>query len=175
MAKYLDTAKVKTIATFYKTTLPSDITFTKDDVCKNNEQVEKLTREFNIQYRYCIILLIYLLSTRVCLSFSVQKLAKFSSNDGKVHFEGLIHLLSFIKGNRNLGLKHYADMKDSTLSDLLRKANINTENQLMVYSGYSCNYCTYNGRITGSYIIFYQGDPIDHVTHVPGPFDQSSA
>ena len=31
------------------------------------------------------------------------------------------------------------------------------------------------GRITEAYIIFYQGGPIDHVTHVPGPVSQSSA
>ena len=31
------------------------------------------------------------------------------------------------------------------------------------------------GRSTGAYIIFYQGGPIDHGTHVPGPFAQSSA
>ena len=31
------------------------------------------------------------------------------------------------------------------------------------------------GRSTGAYIIFYQGGPIDHVTHVPGPVAQYSA
>ena len=31
------------------------------------------------------------------------------------------------------------------------------------------------GRSTGAYIIFYQGGPIEHGTHVPGPFAQSSA
>ena len=30
-------------------------------------------------------------------------------------------------------------------------------------------------RSTGAYIIFYQGGPIDHGTHVPGPVSQSSA
>ena len=30
------------------------------------------------------------------------------------------------------------------------------------------------GRSTGAYIIFYQGRPIDHGTHVPGPVAQSS-
>ena len=30
------------------------------------------------------------------------------------------------------------------------------------------------GIITGAYIIFYQGGPIDHGTHVPGPVDISS-
>ena len=31
------------------------------------------------------------------------------------------------------------------------------------------------GRSTGAYMIFYQGGPIDHGTHVPGPVAQSSA
>ena len=31
------------------------------------------------------------------------------------------------------------------------------------------------GRSTVAYIIFYQGGPIDHVTHAPGPVDQSSS
>ena len=35
--------------------------------------------------------------------------------------------------------------------------------------------CTYTGRSTGVYIIFYQGGPIDHGTHVPGPVAQSSS
>ena len=30
------------------------------------------------------------------------------------------------------------------------------------------------GRSTGAYIIFYQGGPIDHGTHVPGPVAQSN-
>ena len=33
--------------------------------------------------------------------------------------------------------------------------------------------CPDNGRSTGAFIIFYQGDPIDHGTYVPGPFAQS--
>ena len=35
--------------------------------------------------------------------------------------------------------------------------------------------CPDTGRSTGAYIIFYQGEPIDHGTHVPGPVAQSSA
>ena len=61
--------------------------FTKEDVSTSDEQVEKLTREYNIHYRACIGSLIYILSTRVDLSFTVQKLANFSENPGQVHFE----------------------------------------------------------------------------------------
>ena len=85
--KYLDTATVKEIKRFYKTIFPADMLFTKEDVSTSDEQVEKLTREFSIHYRACIGSLIYLLSTRVDLSFSVHKLAKFSANPGKVNFE----------------------------------------------------------------------------------------
>ena len=64
-AKYLDTAAVKVSNKFYKTTLPDDMIFTKDDVSTSDEQVERLTREYNIHYRACIGSLIYLLYTRV--------------------------------------------------------------------------------------------------------------
>ena len=106
VTKYLDTATVKVSTKFYKTTLPADMIFTKEDVSTSDEQVEKLTREYNIHYRYCIESLIYLLSTRVDLSFSVHKLEKFSANPGKVHFEGLIHLLRYTRDNRTLILKY---------------------------------------------------------------------
>ena len=86
VAKYLDTSTVKVITKFYQTTLPADMIFTKEDVSTSDEQVEKLTREFNIHYRSCIGSLIFLLSTMVDLSFSLHKLANFSTNPGKVHF-----------------------------------------------------------------------------------------
>ena len=87
IAKYLDTATVMESTRFYKNALPSDMIFTKADASTSDEQVDKLTREFNIYYRACISSFIYLLSTRVDLSFAVQKLAKFSANPGKIHFE----------------------------------------------------------------------------------------
>ena len=60
VAKYLDTATVKVSNKFYKTTLTADMIFTKEDVSTSDEQVEKLTREYNIHYRACIGSLIYL-------------------------------------------------------------------------------------------------------------------
>ena len=51
VVKYLDTATVEVSNKFYKTTLPSDMIFTKEDVSTSDEQVESLTREYNIHYR----------------------------------------------------------------------------------------------------------------------------
>ena len=49
--------------------------------------------------------LVYLFSTRVDFSFALHKLAKLSANPGNVHFEGLVHLLRYIRDNKTLGLK----------------------------------------------------------------------
>ena len=89
----MDTATVKASKEFYKTTLLYDMIFTKADTSTSDEQFEKLTRGFNIHYRYCIGSLIYVIFPRLELNFAVHKLEKFSSNPGKVHFEGLVHLL----------------------------------------------------------------------------------
>ena len=50
-----------------------------------------------------------------------------------------------------------------------------TDNQLMVLYDYICQDCTYTVRSTGAYILFSQGGPIDHCTHVPGLVAQYSA
>ena len=74
--------------------------------------------------------------------------------------------MTYIRENKTLVLKYYADMNDALLSVLLRQASIKTENQLMAFSYSSWQYCPDTGIITGAYIIFYQGGPIEHVTHV---------
>ena len=44
VAKYLDTDTFKVSTKFYRTKLPDDPIFTKEDVSTSDEQVEKLTR-----------------------------------------------------------------------------------------------------------------------------------
>ena len=45
VTKYLDITTVKVSNKFYKTTLPDDVIFTKEDVSTSDEKVERLTRE----------------------------------------------------------------------------------------------------------------------------------
>ena len=80
VVKYLDTATVKTSTKSYNTTLSSDMIFTKSNASSSNEEVKKLTRDFDIHHRACIESLIYLLSTIVDLSFAAHKLTKISEN-----------------------------------------------------------------------------------------------
>ena len=74
-----------------------------------------------------------------------------------------------------MGLKYYANMNNAPVTDLLRQASIKTENHLMAFSDSSWQDFPDTWRSIGAYIIFYQGGPIDHGTHVPVPVDQSSS
>ena len=116
-----------------------------------------------------MIFLIHILSTRVELFFSIQNLENFSSNPGKVHFEGLVHLFRYIGDINNLGLKYVTKIQDAPIYVLLIQASINTENQLIVFYDSKWKYCLDTDRSTGAYIVFYQGGPINHCTHVLGP------
>ena len=66
-------------------------------------------------------------------------------------------------------------MKDAPVSDLLRKYNIKSENQLVEFSDSSWKYFPDTGRSKEAYIIFYQGGPIYHGTHLSVLDAQSSA
>ena len=66
-------------------------------------------------------------------------------------------------------------MNDAPVSDLSRQASIKYENHLMDFYNSSWQDCLDTGRSNGAYIIFYQGGPIDYVTHVSGTFAQSIA
>ena len=91
-----------------------------------------------------------------------------------MHFIGLVHILRYIRDNKTLGLKYYANINYAPVSDILRQASIKTENQLMAFSDSSCQYCPDTIRSTGVYIIFYQSGTIYHGTHVSVPVAQSS-
>ena len=108
------------------------------------------------------------------LEFCSTQVSKVSEKPGKVHFEGLIHLLRYIRDNKTLSLKYYTYLNDAPVTDLLRQASIKNKNHLMDFSDSSWQDYPDTGIITGAYIIFYQGGPIDHGTYVPGPVSQSS-
>ena len=80
----------------------------------------------------------------------MHKSAKFSANTGKVHSEGLIHFLRYIRDNKTLGLKYYADLNDAPESEILRQANIKTKNHLMAFSDSSWKDCPDTGRSIGA-------------------------
>ena len=59
VAKYLDTATVKTSTKVYMTIFPCDMIFTKDGASTSDNQVDNFNRLFNIHYKACIVSLIF--------------------------------------------------------------------------------------------------------------------
>ena len=56
----------------------------------------------------------------------------------------------YIRYNKTLGLKYYADMNDVPVTDLLRQASIKTKNHLMDFHDSSCQYFPDTGKSTGA-------------------------
>ena len=81
--------------------------------------------------------------------------------------------MRYIRYNKTLGLKYYADLNDAPVTDLLIQASIKTKNHLMYFTDFSWKGFPDTGRSTGVYIIFYQGRTIYHGTHIPGLVAQS--
>ena len=75
-------------------------------------------------------------------------------------------------GNKTLGIKYSANINDAPVSDLLRKTSNKTENHLRFFYYSSSQNFLDIGKSRGAYIIFYQGVPIDHGSHVSGTFSQ---
>ena len=88
------------------------------------------------------------------LCFKVHNLEKFSSNLGKVHFEGLVHLLRYIRDSKNLGLGYYTKIEYEFLYEVLIKDSINTYNQFMVISDSTWKNYPDTERSTGAYVFF---------------------
>ena len=174
VSNYIDTATIKENFKFYRTTLPHDMTFTKYDTYTSDEQVEVFSREYKIYYRACVGSLVYQFIYKSGFIFWSTQDGKVSSNTSKVNFEGLVHLLKYIRDNKNLELKYYSRIYDAHISENLRQANIKTNNKLMVLSDFRCQDFPDTVRSTGANIMFYQYGTIDHLTHVPGPFSQYS-
>ena len=72
-------------------------------------------------------------------------------------------------------LKYYAKIEDSHLSGLLIHTSIKTETQWMVLIDSSWHDWPDNEISKGACIVFYKSVPIDHCTHISGPFSQSSS
>ena len=78
----------------------------------------------------------------------------------------MVHLMRYIRDNNNLGFLYYSKIEDTPLTYILGQAIINSENQFIVFYDSRWQECLDTVSSTGAYILFYQGGPIDHYTHV---------
>jgi Reverse transcriptase (RNA-dependent DNA polymerase) len=118
------------------TPCPAGAVFTKAD-CPPDAATNTTTSV----YRSLIALANFLSCwTRPDITFAVNKLCKFMSNPGEVHWKLLKHLLRYIKGTVNLGLFYHAKSPPC---------------KLLGYTDSSYADCPDTGRSTLAYAFFY--------------------
>ena len=157
--------------------LPTGFIPTKDDCPKNHAQMEEVKRRFrNLHYRSAIGSLLYIsCCTRPDMCYAVNKLAKFSNNPGIKHYKALLHLIGYLKGHGNKGLRFYKDTKSSPIFGMMKDNNIKVgDNDIVMFTDSSWNDCQDTGRSTGGYIALVQGGAVDYGSHLPVPVAMSS-
>ena len=157
--------------------VPNGFIATKDDSPVNEAQKEEVKQRFkNLKYRSAIGVILYMsCCTRPDVSYSVNKLAKYSNNPGINHYKALLHLIGFLKINNTKGLTFYSDVKESPLHKPLKENGIIMKfDSIITFTDSSWNDCKDTGRSTGGHVTLIQGGAVDYGSHLPIPVVMSS-
>jgi hypothetical protein len=82
LRRYSDTVGCKDITRRHTTPLPSNFVPTLEDCSETEEKAMVLSEEYKLDFASCIGSLIYLSKTRVDITFTVNKLAKYMRKAG---------------------------------------------------------------------------------------------
>jgi hypothetical protein len=113
--------------------------------------------------------------TRCDIVYAVNKLAKFTRQPGRNHFEALLYLLRYLRDNALLGIKFYSNLSRAPLVAMLKSQEIEQTQAFFGFSDFSWNDDADTGRSTGCFIITYMGRIVDHSSNMPDPVALSSA
>lgn len=117
--KYLETAGAKEVLHLHATPFALDFVPTLEDCSVDKDATKQLEREYNIDYASCVGSLIYLAMTRCDITYAVNKLAKFSIQPGRNHFEAMLHVLRYLCNNSFIGIKFYSNAMDAPITCML--------------------------------------------------------
>ena len=175
LRRFLDQVKTSESKRFHHTPLPSTFKATKTDLAQSEEESITVQEEFNIDFAACVGCLIYLSYTRPDIIFAVNKMAKFTRKPGRYHLECIVHVLRYLRDNSNYGIKYYHKKEESPLYSLLKTNNIDTSQELIMFTDSSWQDEIDTSKSTGCYMIMFQGGVVDHSSNIPDPIAMSSA
>jgi hypothetical protein len=173
--RYLETAGAARNDRPHITPFALDFVPTADDCSSDENAALQLQKEYNIDFASCIGSLIYLGKTRCDIVYAVNKLAKFTRQPGRNHFNALLHLLRYLRDNALLGIKFYSDLSQAPLIATLKSQKIGQSSPFFGFSDSSWNDDIDTGRSTGCFILTYMGGIVDHSSNMPDPVALSSA
>ena len=104
-----------------------------------------------------------------------EQISKYTNVPGIVHYRVLLHLIGFIKGNPNKGIKFYQDVFKIHFYLVLSDNNIKvSRGSIIAFTDSSWNDCVNTGRSTGGYITMIQPGVVDYRSQIPVPVAISS-
>ena len=162
--------------TKYANPLPFDMTFTKTDRSKTQEEVKALETKYGFRLIEAVPSLNFLSNTAFEELFAVRKLCSFLQLPGEKHFQALLHLLHHIRCHPPNALCYYRDCSKAPIASLLKEANLTDiePSSLLSICDSAWGDCD-DQRSTGCYLTMFQGGLVNYSSFVPSPISLSSA
>ena len=138
--------------------LPPNTKIYKDQCPLENSKEQKEMK--NYPYRELIGSWIYLAtSTRPDIAFSISQLAKMVDNPGKVHWDLLVYLSSYIANTSKFGIRYYQD-NDTKLHYFTSDNYFNNSDEIISYCDSDWAGDLDSRKSISGYIIMFSGGPI---------------
>ena len=115
----------------------------KDCPAADTQLKEVKIRFCNLNHRSIIGALSYV-SCCTCpdITYAVNKFTKYENNPGIAQYQTLLHLIRFIEGNSNKGIKFYQDVHKKQLCLVLSDINIKvSKGSIIIFTDSSWNDC----------------------------------
>ena len=158
------------------TPAPVDYVYTKANRPTTDQDRNTIEKRFpNLSMASAVSSLLYCaLNTRSDILWTVNKLAKSSTNPGIKDFETLMHLFGYLRRYPDYAIKYYGNLKDSPVHVICEKQKITTTD-IIAFSDSSWQDCPDTGRSTCGFKIFIRGGIIESQSTMPVPIALSSA
>ena len=162
----------------YRSPLPLDAAFTKEDKSVDRDAVKQLETEFGFRYIELVGCFNWLSYTCFEELYAIRKLCRYLNLPGRAHFLLAIHLLHHFRCHPPKPLIFYHNVSESPIAKLLKDVPEFTKHwdkpDLIVFADSSHGDCD-EGRSTACDLLVYQGGLIDFASWVPTPVPLSTA
>ena len=160
----------------YKSPLPADMKWTRDDNSKTKAEVIELETEFGFRYIEAVGSLNYLANTATEELFAIRKACRHMNLPGRRHFKAVLHLLHHLRCHPVNALVFYHDWRQSPVY-LMLTVDLGLridDGTLLWFTDASHGDCD-ESRSTGCSLGILQGGVVDMQSFVPQPIPHSTA
>ena len=159
----------------YRSPLPYDFKWTKDDNSRTRKDVQALEDEYGFRYIEVVGSLNYLANTATEELFAIRKACRHMNLPGRKHFQGILHLLHHLRCHPTQAIVFYRDWRNAPVYKMLASLDIKIDDGTLIWFTDASHGDCDESRSTGCYMGFYQGGLVDMSSFVEQPIPHSTA